>query len=213
MLHTVLEQMRRWKLHSSVRLHVPVAVNVAAPNLVDPNFADTVHRLLAEYGVRANELVIEVTENAVLTDTERALRVLHDLHELGVRLSLDDFGTGLSSLQRLRTLPVDEVKIDKSFVLGLPSDIRDIAVVEASVTLARRMGLQVIAEGAETEAICEVLLSLGCDRAQGFHFAKPLSADALEAWDTHRSGAGGRHRGSEGAAARSIAAPKRLAGA
>ena len=211
MLHTVLEQMRRWKLHSSVRLHVPVAVNVAAPNLVDPNFADTVSRLLTEYGVQANELVIEVTENAVLTDTERTLRVLHDLHELGVRLSLDDFGTGLSSLQRLRTLPVDEVKIDKSFVLGLPSDIRDIAVVEASVTLARRMGLQVIAEGAETEAICEVLLSLGCDRAQGFHFAKPLSAEALEAWDTHRSGAGGRHRGSEGAAARSIAAPKRLA--
>ena len=105
------------------------------------------------------------------------------------------------------------MKIDKSFVLGLPSDIRDIAVVEASVTLARRMGLQVIAEGAETEAICEVLLSLGCDRAQGFHFAKPLSAETLEGWDAHRSGAGGRHRSPEGMAARSIMAPKRPAGA
>lgn len=213
MLRTVLDQMRRWRLLSSVRLHVPVSVNAAAPNLVDPNFAVTVSQLLTEYGAKPSELVIEVTENAVLTDTERVLRVLHDLHELGVGLSIDDFGTGLSSLQRLRTLPVDEVKIDKSFVLGLPDDIRDMAVVEASVILARRMGLQVIAEGAETAEICEALLSLGCDRAQGFHFARPLSADALETWDAHRAGAGGRHRSSMAMAARSITAPKRLAGA
>ena len=179
LLRTVLRQMDEWR---GGPVDVPVSVNVAAPNLVDRTFSATVARLLAEHGVRPDQLVIEVTENAVLADAERALCVLHELRDLGVGLSIDDFGTGLSSLQRLRMLPVDELKIDKSFVAGLPDDIRDTAVVEASVTLARRMGLSVIAEGVETEDVRQILLGLGCARAQGFYFAKALSPESLEAW-------------------------------
>ncbi len=211
LLRIVLEQMRAWRETGSARLRVPVSLNVAAPNLVDRTFADTVSKLLAEYDVLPRELVIEVTENAVLTDAERAMRVLHELRDLGVGLSIDDFGTGLSSLQRLRMLPVDELKIDKSFVGGLPDDIRDSAVVEASITLARRMGLQIIAEGAETEAICRELMRLGCDRAQGFLFAQPLSARSLEAWDFARSSTG-RHRSTAPRAADAIGRAGGLAG-
>ncbi len=190
LLRDVMSQMRDWRRGP---LQVPVSVNVSAPNLVDRNFPETVRAMLDEYGIAPRELVIEVTENAVLTDAERTLRVLHDLRELGVGLSIDDFGTGLSSLQRLRMLPVDELKIDRSFVVGLPHDIRDTAVVEASVTLARRMGLTIIAEGVEDEITRDALLDLGCDRAQGFLFAQPLAAPALEAWEDARFRPVGRH--------------------
>jgi diguanylate cyclase (GGDEF)-like protein len=163
-------------------LDVPIAVNVAAANLLDNTFPETVDRLLREAGIAADRLCVEVTENAVMADTERTVAVLARLRELGVRISIDDFGTGHSSLARLKQLPVDELKIDKDFVFHMDEDDRDAAIVEAAVTLGRRLNLSVVAEGVETPAARERLQALGCDHAQGFLVSRPLPALELEAW-------------------------------
>jgi predicted signal transduction protein with EAL and GGDEF domain len=168
-------------------LDVPIAINVAAANLLDNTFPATVGRLLREAGIAADRLCIEVTENAVMADTERTVAVLARLRELGVRVSIDDFGTGHSSLARLKELPVDELKIDKGFVFNMHADDRDAAIVEAAVTLARRLNLSVVAEGVETQAAWHALHALGCDQAQGFLVSRPLPPLDLEAW----SAAGG----------------------
>ena len=163
-------------------LDVPIAVNVAAANLVDTDFPATVARLLRTAGIAPDRLCVEVTENAVMADTERTAGVLARLRELGVRLSVDDFGTGHSSLARLKHLPVDELKIDKGFVLHMDEDDRDAAIVEAAVTLAGRMSLPVVAEGVETAGHWHRLHALGCDHAQGFLVSRPLPPAELEAW-------------------------------
>jgi EAL domain-containing protein (putative c-di-GMP-specific phosphodiesterase class I) len=115
-------------------------------------------------------------------DTERPLPALHRLHQLGVRLSLDDFGTGYSSLSYLRRLPVDEVKIDKTFVLGMATDSGDLAIVRSIVDLSRHLGLAAVAEGVETEMTLRLLQEMGCDAAQGFYFSRPLPAERFDAW-------------------------------
>jgi EAL domain-containing protein (putative c-di-GMP-specific phosphodiesterase class I) len=121
-----------------------------------------------------------------MTDVDRGRRVLGDLRELGVRLSLDDFGTGQSSLARLIRLPVDELKIDRSFVLGLEADERNGAVIRAATTLGRELGLTVVAEGVETHAAWNTLYRAGCDVAQGFLFAQPLPVAQFERWAAER---------------------------
>jgi EAL domain-containing protein (putative c-di-GMP-specific phosphodiesterase class I) len=117
-----------------------------------------------------------------MADTERTMGVLARLRDLGVRLSIDDFGTGHSSLARLKHLPVDELKIDKDFVFHMDEDDRDAAIVEAAVTLAQRLSLDVVAEGVETPAAWDRLRDLGCHQAQGFLVSRPLPADDLDAW-------------------------------
>ena len=174
-----LQQCRSWLDRG---LSLSVAVNLSVRNLADTAFPSRVADALARHQVSPALLCLELTESAVMSDPERAMPVLRGLHGLGVRIAVDDFGTGYSSLAYLRRLPVDEVKIDKSFVLGLASDLGDLAVVRAIVDLGHSLGLIVVAEGVEQDVTRDQLAEMGCDVAQGFLISRPLRADRFDAW-------------------------------
>jgi diguanylate cyclase (GGDEF)-like protein len=159
-----------------------VAVNLSVRNLLEPGLADRVRGLLASSGLPAGLLTLEITEGAVMTDPAAAIAVLHRLAEAGVRLSIDDFGTGYSSLAYLKRLPVDEVKLDKSFVLGMTSDADDAAIVRSTVELARNLGLRMVAEGVEDRETWDALAAMGCELAQGYHLATPMPAAEATEW-------------------------------
>ncbi|WFE46372.1 bifunctional diguanylate cyclase/phosphodiesterase [Verrucosispora sp. WMMD1129] len=159
-----------------------VAVNLSARTLTDQHFPEQVRELLEEYGVPAQLLTLEIPEAGVLDGTERPIPTLRRLRDLGVRLSVDDFGTGSSSLAHLRRLPVHEVKVDHSFVQGMATDPGDLAIVNAVVTLSQQFGLTVVAEGVESELTLELLQDIGCEVGQGFLFSRPLPYERLEAW-------------------------------
>jgi diguanylate cyclase (GGDEF)-like protein len=174
-----LTKVRKW-LDRGIRMSA--AVNLSVRNLEDENFPELVAEALARHDVPAELLTFELTESGVMSDPERALPVLRRLHALGVVLAVDDFGTGYSSLAYLRQLPVDEVKIDKSFVLGMGSDLGDLAVVRSIVELGHSLGLTVVAEGVEEDAARDQLVEMGCHVAQGYLISRPLSEERLEAW-------------------------------
>jgi len=174
-----LTKVRKW-LDRGIRMSV--AVNLSVRNLEDTTFPDWVAEALIRHNVPAELLSFELTESGVMSDPERALPVLRRLHALGVVLAVDDFGTGYSSLAYLRQLPVDEVKIDKSFVLGMGSDLGDLAVVRSIVELGHSLGLTVVAEGVEEDAARDQLVEMGCDVAQGYLISRPLSEERLDAW-------------------------------
>jgi diguanylate cyclase (GGDEF)-like protein/PAS domain S-box-containing protein len=157
-----------------------VAVNLSTQQLVR-TFAGTVGALLDTEDLPPDRLCLELTESAIFEAQSDGVAVLRDLAALGVRLAVDDFGTGYSSFAYLRDLPVHEVKIDRSFVAGIGRDDRDARVVAGMIQLARELGLHTVAEGVEDEAQLDALIHLGCDAAQGFHFARP-SADPLQDW-------------------------------
>ncbi|MEV6812312.1 bifunctional diguanylate cyclase/phosphodiesterase [Micromonospora sp. NPDC051296] len=159
-----------------------VAVNLSARTFTDQHFPERVRELLDEYGVPPQLLTLEITEAGVLDGTERPIPTLRRLRDLGVRLSVDDFGTGSSSLAHLRRLPVHEVKVDHSFVQGMATDPGDLAIVNAVVTLSQQFGLTVVAEGVESELTLELLQDIGCEIGQGFLFSRPLPYERLEAW-------------------------------
>ena len=161
-------------------IDVPVAVNLAAANIVDVTLPDAIGELLERYGIPAERLECEISEHTVMGDPVRATAVLAGLRELGVGLSLDDFGTGHSSLSYLKRLPLDEVKIDRSFVAGMADDENDAVIVRSTIDLARNLGLRVVAEGVETAEIMDTLRELRCDVAQGYHISRPLPADELD---------------------------------
>ncbi len=186
-----LAQCRSWLDRG---LSLSVAVNLSVRNLADTGFPLRVTDALARHQVPPAFLSFELTESAVMSDPERALPVLRELHELGIRIAVDDFGTGYSSLAYLRRLPVDEVKIDKSFVLGLASDLGDLAVVRAIIELGHSLGLIVVAEGVEQDATRDQLMEMGCDVAQGFLISRPLGPERFDAWLATRTvrAAGGR---------------------
>ncbi len=163
-------------------MELSVAVNLSVRNLADAEFPERVTEALQRHGVPSALLGFELTESAVMSDPERALPVLRRLHGLGVHIAVDDFGTGYSSLAYLRRLPVDEVKIDKSFVLGMGSDLSDLAVVRAIVDLGHSLGLTVVAEGVEEDAARDQLVEMGCDVAQGYLISRPLGRERFEAW-------------------------------
>jgi diguanylate cyclase (GGDEF)-like protein len=177
----VLEQQRAW-LADGIELEV--AVNLSARNLLDRSLADDIAALLAEYDLPARLLRLEITESSIIVDPGRAEAILEDLHRLGIRLSVDDFGTGYSSLAHLLRLPVDEIKIDRSFVSGLLSRRSEAAIVHATVDLGRRLAMTVTAEGVENRETWNKLAELGCDLGQGFWFARPMDRCALEEWMT-----------------------------
>ncbi|MGH3939711.1 MAG: putative bifunctional diguanylate cyclase/phosphodiesterase [Pseudonocardiaceae bacterium] len=174
-----LQQCRTWLDRG---LSLTVSVNLSVRNLADAEFSDRVAEALTRHGVPSALLGFELTESAVMSDPERALPVLRRLHGMGIRIAVDDFGTGYSSLAYLRRLPVDEVKIDKSFVLGLASDLGDLAVVRAIVDLGHSLGLTVIAEGVEEDGTRDQLVEMGCDIAQGYLISRPLGAERFDAW-------------------------------
>ena len=159
---------------------ISVAVNVSALQFQQANFVDSIAAALREFALPPDMLELELTESILIRDAEDALKRLESLAELGVRLAIDDFGTGYSSLSYLKRFPINKLKIDRSFIMHLPGDESDVAIVSAIINLARALKLRVIAEGVETEMQREFLLSTGCDEFQGFLYAPALACDAFE---------------------------------
>ncbi|TVS10434.1 MAG: EAL domain-containing protein [Wenzhouxiangella sp.] len=175
-----LGQMAAW--HDSGQ-ELPVSVNISGPHLLTEGFVDMLARLLERHRrVAAGQLALEIVESAAVADLDRAVRVLGEVRKLGIQTSLDDFGTGYSSLRHLRSLPVDEVKIDQSFVRDMLTDLNDYTIVQSVISLADAFGLRVVAEGIETEEHAASLLRLGCKLGQGYVFARPMPADAVLDW-------------------------------
>ena len=176
----VLDQaLRDFREHADAGGDAGIAVNLAPESLQDPRLASVVVDLLGRYQAPPGRLTIEVTATAMMRNPARAERVLHELHEMGVRISIDDFGTGYSSLAYLKELPVDEVKVDRSFVKDAKSNRRDACIVRSVIDLGHNLGLRVVAEGVEDEETLTLLRIWGCDLAQGFHLSRPL---APESW-------------------------------
>ncbi|MBL8343911.1 MAG: EAL domain-containing protein [Rubrivivax sp.] len=173
-------QMRAWKDAGREVGHC--AVNLSAHHFTSEHLVEEVVAALARSDVAASALEIEVTESAVMIDPARAHRVMTRLSDLGVRIAIDDFGTGHSSLAYLKRFPARTLKIDRSFVRGLPDDANDIAITQAVVAMARSLGLETVAEGVETPAQLEYLRRIGCDEAQGYLLGRPVAAAAL-AWE------------------------------
>ena len=161
---------------------VPVAVNLSARCLLDTTLPARVAQLLHAHDVPARLLRLEVTESAVMVDAARSLTVLNGLHQLGIRLSIDDFGTGYSSMAYLKQLPVDEIKIDRSFVIGMVGDHNDAVIVRGAIDLGHNLGLTVVAEGVETSDHVHALTELGCDILQGYHYARPMPPEQFTDW-------------------------------
>jgi diguanylate cyclase (GGDEF)-like protein len=169
------QQVARWRQEGFPALHL--SVNVSGRQLLNGQFAATVEQILADSGLPATALTLELTESVLMDEPTRSLHWLRELKCLGVRLAIDDFGTGYSSLSYLRQFPVDELKIDKSFIDRIGAGPSDLAIVRAVIELARTLKLQTTAEGIETPAQLDSLRRLGCEIGQGYHFARPLDAD------------------------------------
>ncbi|MQA11805.1 MAG: EAL domain-containing protein [Pseudonocardiaceae bacterium] len=178
-LEQALLRVRRWLDRG---LRISASVNISVRSLADADFPDRVAEALRRIDVPVELLTFELTESGVMADPQSAMPILRRLHALGVELAVDDFGTGYSSLAYLRQLPVDEVKIDKSFVLGMGTDLGDLAVVRSIVELGHSLGLRVVAEGVEEDVARDQLSAMGCDVAQGYLISRPLSEERLEAW-------------------------------
>jgi EAL domain-containing protein (putative c-di-GMP-specific phosphodiesterase class I) len=159
-----------------------VAVNLSASNLLDASLPEEVAAMLERHGVAPGQLTLEVTEGTILANPRRSGEVLAAVRELGVRVSLDDFGTGHSSLSHVKRLAVDELKIDRSFVADLATDPTDRAIVASIVRLAHSLGLTVTAEGVEDEAALDILRREGCDEAQGWLYSRPRTEAELATW-------------------------------
>ncbi|MBV9952584.1 MAG: EAL domain-containing protein, partial [Acidimicrobiia bacterium] len=177
-LEEALRQTARW---NAAGMRLQVCVNISARNLADDSLPDLVRDALANTGVRPEQLTLEVTEGSIMSDPDGSIALLHRLRGAGVQLSIDDFGTGYSSLAYLKRLPVDEVKIDKSFVMTLPHDAKDATIVGSTIDLGHRLGFRVVAEGVETEAALEFLGEAACDVVQGYLLSRPLPPADLEA--------------------------------
>jgi diguanylate cyclase (GGDEF)-like protein len=173
-LDEALQQCRAWRDDG---LDLRVSVNLSARSLLDSDLAALIGRLLDRWSLPSTALQVEITESRLIADVPRALTTLEQLRRLGVAVAIDDFGTGFSSLQQLTRLPVDEIKIDKSFVLGMETSRSDEAIVRSTIELGRNLHLQVTAEGVETREALDRLDELGCDFAQGYHVGRPVPAD------------------------------------
>jgi diguanylate cyclase len=187
----LIHPLTRWVLDAALRQaaawrqadhHLSISVNVSTRSLLDREFPDQVADRLTAWQVPATSLVLEVTESAVMADPVLALEILGRLHALGVGLALDDFGTGYSSMAYLKALPVDELKVDRSFVGQMATSTSDAVIVRSTIDLGHNLGLHVVAEGVENQATWEELAALGCDTAQGYHLGRPMPADELEQW-------------------------------
>jgi diguanylate cyclase (GGDEF)-like protein len=184
-LEQSLDQVRSW--HDQGR-EFTVAVNLSASSLVDVELPGAIWKILFDRQLPATALSLEITEDFLMGDRERARTILTQLRRLGIRVAVDDFGTGYSSLAYLRELPIDELKLDRSFVQPMSQDPRAAAIVRSTIDLAHSLGMTMVAEGVEDEATATQLARSGCDEAQGFFFSKALPAHELETWvDSHVS--------------------------
>jgi diguanylate cyclase (GGDEF)-like protein len=175
----VVEQVAKW---TAAGVALRASINVSVRDLHTGEVAERLADQLSRYGVPARQLQLEITEGALMADPQRVLTTLAALERLGVAISLDDFGTGYSSLQHLRRLPLAEVKVDRSFVLGMARDADDASIVTSIVELAGALGLRVVAEGVEDEATWRLLVAAGCQVAQGWFYARPMPGDEVLSW-------------------------------
>jgi diguanylate cyclase (GGDEF)-like protein/PAS domain S-box-containing protein len=176
-MQAACRQMRDWR---SAGLVAPsVAVNLSARQFASDTLIEDLVEALSMYGIAATEFEVELTESVLMADPERASQVLERMHAMGVRISIDDFGTGYSSLSYLKRVPAQTVKIDRSFIRGLPEDKDDAAITQAVIAMAHSLGLVVVAEGVETDAQLQMLRQMGCDEAQGYLLGRPMAAAAL----------------------------------
>jgi diguanylate cyclase (GGDEF)-like protein len=179
LIDTALRQANAWR---SKGIEISVAVNLSMQNMLDLRLPNDLARLLTSWRLPAGSLELEITESTIMADHRRATTILSRLSKMGVRLSIDDFGTGYSSLAYLQELPVDAIKIDKSFVMEMHEDAGNATIVQSTVDLGHNLGLEVVAEGVETVESYNTLAQLGCDYAQGYFLSKPLSPEKMSIW-------------------------------
>ncbi len=175
-LNKSISQVSEWNKSGA---SLSVAVNLSVFSFKDPDFINEVKAALKKYNFPPENLKLEITESAMMENPKKAVEVLTELHDMGIKFAIDDFGTGYSSMAYLKQLPVDELKVDKSFVIGLDQDKSNDAIVRSTIDLAHNLGLKVVAEGIETEVVNDLLRKYECDMAQGFHLSHPVSADKL----------------------------------
>ncbi len=175
-LRKACEQAHRWHLANPGQPLLTMSVNVSARQFKHRDIVEQVGKILQETHVDPTAIKLEMTETVTMDNAERTIRVVNGLKNLGVRLSIDDFGTGYSSLSYLRRFPMDTLKIDRSFVQNLSSNPENLAIVRTIMSLARNLGMEVVAEGAETAEEIEQLKALECDFSQGYFFSKPLDS-------------------------------------
>jgi diguanylate cyclase len=178
-LGTAIAQLGQWQ---RVGIDAEIAVNLSAADFADGQLAARVLGLLSEHNAPATRLLLEVTESAIMREPQLAAQVMQQLRTAGVRFAIDDFGTGHSSLAQLHALPVDELKIDRAFVMNLERSASNVAIVRTTIELGHSLGLKVVAEGIETPEVWASLLRLGCDMAQGYFISRPMAADAVPGW-------------------------------
>jgi EAL domain-containing protein (putative c-di-GMP-specific phosphodiesterase class I) len=176
------EAARQWQTLADDGADFVLSVNLSTRDLTDPDLPRKFGATLGRHRVPPSALCLEITESAIMDDPQRALATLDTLAAMGFKLSIDDFGTGYSSLAYLKRLPVDELKIDQSFVRNMQSDKDDAMIVRSTIDLAHNLGLTVVAEGVENAVAWTMLRELDCDHAQGYHMGRPMPADEFARW-------------------------------
>jgi len=174
--------MRQWRAWADDGMAIPIAINLSPRSLLDRQLPENVGRLLERYSMAPSFLRMELTENFLMSDSARSNAVLSQLSQVGISLSIDDFGTGYSSLSHLKQLPIDEIKIDRSFVMDMHEDGNDYMIVRATVDLGKNLGLRIVAEGVEDRETFDRLADFGCDEAQGFYIARPMNLAEFGRW-------------------------------
>ncbi|HEX5267582.1 MAG TPA: EAL domain-containing protein [Acidimicrobiales bacterium] len=187
-LRVALAQCREWNDRGHA---IGVSVNLAVRSLLDSELPTDIEALLAQVGLTPDHLTLEITESGVMADPSRTIKVLERLSAIGVKLSVDDFGTGYSSLSYLQRLPVQEVKIDRSFVFRMATDANDATIVQSIIELGHNLGLCTVAEGVEDQMVWDRLRAMGCDEAQGYYLSKPVPASAVTRWLDERKAMAG----------------------
>jgi EAL domain-containing protein (putative c-di-GMP-specific phosphodiesterase class I) len=178
-LDSALRQARVWR---GLDLDIGIAVNISARDLLDEGFPDFVAEACLATGMPQGGLTLEITERDLMSDPAKSDAAIQRLKDMGYHFSIDDFGTGYSSLSYLQKLPVNEMKIDKTFVAGLLTNPRSRAIVRSIIDLGRNLGLKIVAEGVEDQPTLEALVELGCDVAQGYYMCRPRSAGEITTW-------------------------------
>jgi diguanylate cyclase (GGDEF)-like protein len=184
MLHTAIQQAKSWQVEGK---YIPIAVNLSPYNLLDNQLVEFIQRELDAADLAPELLAVELTESATMFDVNLAQRVFTELRDMGIKISIDDFGTGMSSMSYLQILPIDCVKLDRSFIENIQTDKVAHAIVSCMVSLCHTLGKTVVAEGVETEAQSKALREIGCDQAQGYLFARPLRVNDKELIDWFRA--------------------------
>jgi diguanylate cyclase len=179
--HTACRQLAQWRTRNPGR-PLSLAVNISPHQFRHPDFIPCVTQAVRDSGIPTGALIVEITESTMLEDIDLIIARMRELKALGVAISVDDFGTGYSSLYYLKNLPLDEIKIDRTYVRDLLDDANDAAIVESIIAIARNLGLRTVAEGVETAAQADALRALGCTIHQGYHYSRPLPPAEFESF-------------------------------